>query len=159
MGNTRPISWILPNGNNGSLGVYTKREGEEDEKRHTIRYSKNEKSIFVDDQSKLADRNQSKKDSAIVFEEGVFWVDPRNKTLLKFLRIHPLLKKQFDEVDDAKEATKALEKDDLIIELKYHIKQMSIQNKKMELESIAAVLEMSIPKVKKKSSNLFQKPY
>jgi len=96
-----PLSFILPT-------RHTKRFpllyfDEETGINRELRYARNQKSIFVDEQ----DGNVILE--AVIFEDGFLMVRKNNQMLQKFLDHHPLKGLKFKEVDKEKDAEEELE--------------------------------------------------
>lgn len=91
-----------------------------------LRYARNQKSIFVDEQ----DDNVLME--PIIFEDGFLHVTKENQVLQKFLFLHPLNGKKFVEMDKAKDA--AAEVEDLMIEA-----DALVEAKKLSLEQLENV--------------------
>lgn len=91
-----------------------------------LRYARNQKSIFVDEQ----DNNVLME--PIIFEDGFLHVTKENQVLQKFLFLHPLNGKKFVEMDKAKDA--AAEVEDLMIEA-----DALVEAKKLSLEQLENV--------------------
>ena len=68
-----------------------------------LRYARNQKSPFEDDQDGNAILEP------IVFEDGFLYVRKENQILQKFLALHPENGSTFVEVDNEKDATKEVE--------------------------------------------------
>lgn len=95
--NKAPLSYSIPSRN-------TKRKSllwfdEETGLNRALRYSKNQKSIFEDEQDKNVILEP------IVFEDGLLFVPKENQILQKFLAHHPGLGTMFVEVDKEKDAS------------------------------------------------------
>jgi len=73
-----------------------------------LRYARNQKSCFVDEQDKNALLEP------IIFEDGFLYVPKENQVLQEFLHYHPLNGKKFVEVDKAKDAAEEVQ--DLMVE-------------------------------------------
>lgn len=96
-----PLSFILPT-------RHTKRFpllyfDEETGINRELRYARNQKSVFVDEQ----DGNVLLE--PVIFEDGFLMVRKNNQMLQKFLDLHPLNGLKFEEVDKEKDAEEELE--------------------------------------------------
>jgi hypothetical protein len=123
-----PLSYTIPSRN-------TKRSAllyfdEETGTNRSLRYARNQKSIFEDEQ----DGNVILE--PIIFEDGFLSVDKTNQVLQKFLSFHPLNGKAFVEVDNEKDATNIVESMDLELEAQILAKDLDIEM----LETIARVV-------------------
>ena len=96
-----PLSFILPT-------RHTKRFpllhfDEETGINRELRYARNQKSVFVDEQ----DGNVLVE--PVIFEDGFLMVRKENQMLQQFLQYHPLNGLKFEEVDKEKDASEELE--------------------------------------------------
>ncbi|QDP58962.1 MAG: hypothetical protein GOVbin1678_4 [Prokaryotic dsDNA virus sp.] len=96
-----PLSFILPT-------RHTKRFpllhfDEETGVNRELRYARNQKSVFVDEQ----DGNVLVE--PVIFEDGFLMVRKENQMLQQFLQYHPLNGLKFEEVDKEKDASEELE--------------------------------------------------
>ena len=108
MDDSIPSSYYIANRHtkNQKLQYYNKKTNTTS----ALRYSTNQKSILVE--------NQSKEEGSvilgyIVMENGMLFVPKENPTLQKFLAIHPHLNLKFREINHAEEAKKELADIDL----------------------------------------------
>ena len=101
MDGKRPISHSIQRAHSATSAMqyFNKRTG----KTHTMRWSTNQPSFFVENQSKNA---ADILDAEIVFEFGTLKVYQNNPNLQKFLRIHPLNGILFKEYDAVQESRK-----------------------------------------------------
>lgn len=123
-----PLSYSIPSRN-------TKRKSllwfdEETGVNRALRYSRNQKSIFEDEQ----DENVILE--PIVFEDGLLFVPKENQILQKFLSHHPGLGNMFIEVDKEKDASDDVSKLDLALEAQICAKELDIEM----LETISRVV-------------------
>jgi hypothetical protein len=95
-----------------------------------LRYSKNQKSIFEDDQDGNAILEP------IVFEDGLLFVPKENQVLQKFLAHHPGLGHMYVEVDKEKDASSLVESLDLALDAQLLAKELDIEM----LETVARVV-------------------
>lgn len=126
--NKAPLSYSIPSRN-------TKRKSllwfdEETGTNRALRYSKNQKSIFEDEQ----DGNVILE--PIVFQDGLLFVPKENQILQKFLAHHPGLGKMFVEVDKEKDASADVSNLDLSLDAQLAAKELDIEM----LETIARVV-------------------
>lgn len=96
----RPISYSIPRAHTSSnpMNYFNKRTN----KTHTMRWSTNQPSFFVENQSKNA---ADILDSEIVFDFGTLMVYANNPNLQKFLQIHPLngiLFKEYSAIEESR---------------------------------------------------------
>ena len=99
--NEAPLSYLLPtrHTNRFPLLKFNEETGENRE----LRYARNQKSIYVDEQDGNAIVEP------IIFEDGFLRVMKTNQVLQKFLDVHPLKGKRFEEVNYEKDAAKDVE--------------------------------------------------
>lgn len=100
MGEQRPITHSIQRAHSATSAMqyFNKRTG----KTHTMRWSTNQPSFFVENQSKNA---ADILDAEIVFEFGTLKVYQNNPNLQKFLHIHPLngiLFKEYSAVEESR---------------------------------------------------------
>lgn len=95
-----------------------------------LRYAKNQKSPFEDEQDGNAIMEP------IVFEDGFLNVDRTNQVLQKFLSIHPSRNMIFEEIDDAKDAAEELEIEELILDAQILARDLDLNM----LETVGRVL-------------------
>ncbi len=126
--NQAPLSYSIPSRN-------TKRKSllwfdEETGVNRALRYSKNQKSIFEDEQDKNVILEP------IVFEDGLLFVPKENQILQKFLAHHPGLGHMFVEVDKEKDASSDVDYLDLALDAQMSAKELDIEM----LETVARVV-------------------
>ena len=95
-----------------------------------LRYARNQKSPFEDEQDGSAILEP------IVFEDGMLYVPANNPVLQEFLHYHPMNGGKFVEVDDAKDAEEEVEMLNLEVEALVVASQMSID----QIETLSRVL-------------------
>lgn len=95
-----------------------------------LRYAKNQKSPFEDEQDGNAIMEP------IVFEDGFLAVERSNQVLQKFLELHPSRDMIFEEIDDAKDAAEELELEELILDAQLLARELDIKM----LETVSRVL-------------------
>lgn len=95
-----------------------------------LRYARNQKSPFEDDQDGNAILEP------VVFEDGFLMVDRTNQVLQEFLSYHPGNGMIFEEIDDAKDASEELEIEELILDAQLLARDLSIE----KLETVSRVL-------------------
>ena len=115
--NKAPLSYSIPS-------RHTKRKSllwfdEETGLNRTLRYSKNQKSIFEDEQDKNVILEP------IVFEDGLLFVPKENQILQKFLAHHPGLGNMFVEVDKEKDASTDVSQLDLSLDAQIAAKELA----------------------------------
>lgn len=126
--NKAPLSYSIPS-------RHTKRKSllwfdEETGMNRTLRYSRNQKSIFEDEQDKNVILEP------IVFEDGLLFVPKENQILQKFLAHHPGLGNMFVEVDKEKDASTDVSQLDLSLDAQIAAKELDIEM----LETVARVV-------------------
>jgi hypothetical protein len=123
-----PLSYTIPSRNSKrkSLLWFDEETGEN----KALRYAKNTKSVFEDEQDKNVILEP------IVFEDGMLFVPKQNQILQKFLSYHPSNGNMFEEVDKEKDASVDVESLDLALESQLIAKELSIEM----LETIARVV-------------------
>ena len=122
-----PLSTIIPAGGSPKKPIlyFDESQGINRE----IRYASNQKSIFVDEQDGLAQREH------IDFIDGLKVVPKTNPALQKFLHLHPLNGKLFEEINDEKDAADQLEQLDVAFQAESEARKLTIT----QLENIARV--------------------
>ena len=117
-----PLSLMIParSTRRTPLLYFDEEKGENRE----LRYAKNQRSVFVDEQ----DGNILME--AIVFEDGFLSVPKNNQVLQKFLELHPLNGRKFEEVDTEREARQEME--DLNLEVDALIEARNLTVSQME---------------------------
>ena len=95
-----------------------------------LRYARNQKSPFEDEQDGNAILEP------VVFEDGFLMVDRSNQVLQEFLSYHPGNGMIFEEIDDAKDAAEELEIEELILDAQLLARDLSIE----KLETVSRVL-------------------
>jgi hypothetical protein len=102
-----------------------------------LRYAKNQKSPFVDEQ----DGNVVL--DPVIFEDGMLTVSRTNQVLQQFLTMHPAFGKQFEEIDQAREAQEDVDMMNSEVDALILARQMTLQ----QLEMIGRVLFGDISKM------------
>lgn len=138
LGDIAPKSFIIKTGQKGDLLVFDKQNGYQ----RPIRHCKNEKSIFVDEQSEYA------LVSPIIFESGYLKVRPEEVSTKKFLDAHPSNKANggnlFEEVNDEMNALEDLEYEDLVVDLKALVREKQKEEDGLfEMQTLAASIKNS----------------
>lgn len=110
----QPLSFELKTGRDHDLIIFDDTPGIETNR--AIRHCKNEKSIFVDEQSKQAVV------SSIVFINGFLYTDPKDVITQDFLEAHPSKGKIFELIDDAADAKELVMDEELILDIKQAIR-------------------------------------
>tara|TARA_R110000737_G_scaffold16084_3_gene33091 strand:- start:775 stop:1518 length:744 start_codon:yes stop_codon:yes gene_type:complete len=123
-----PLSYTIPSRNTkrSSLLHFDEKTGQN----RSMRYAKNQKSIFEDEQ----DGNILLE--PIIFEDGFLRVPKENQILQKFLAHHPLIGHSFVEVDKEKDASLDVDEMDLSLEAQILAKDLELEM----LETIARVV-------------------
>ena len=96
-----------------------------------LRYSRNQKSPFMDEQDEHAIVEP------IVFEDGILRVDKHNTLLNKFLELHPQRGMVFEEVDFERDADSAIDK------INYEIDAL-IAAKSLPIEKMEAICRVAL---------------
>lgn len=102
-----------------------------------LRYAKNQKSPFVDEQ----DGNVVL--DPVIFEDGMLSVSRTNQVLQQFLTMHPAFGKQFEEINQAREAQEDVDMMNAEVDALILARQMTLQ----QLEMIGRVLFGDISKM------------
>ena len=101
LNDTAPLSFMLPTRHTKRFPIL--HFNEETGVNRELRYSPNQKSIYVDEQ----DENVILE--AIIFEDGLLHVRKNNQVLQDFLTLHPLNGVKFEEINKEKDAGKDVE--------------------------------------------------
>lgn len=138
-----PKTFLLKTGRNNDLLIFDPEEGVN----RAIRFAPNERSIFVDEQSDFANVKP------IIFESGYLQTKDTDVNLQAFLDSHPGNKANgggiFELVDPEKDAREANKKEDLILDIKFAVRQKEKQKDGVfALETVAAVLKGNIADVR-----------
>ena len=126
--NKAPLSCIIPSRHSQRNPILY--FDEEKGYNRALRYARNQKSCFEDEQDGSAIVEP------IIFEEGMLRVPKNNPVLQEFLHYHPLNGKKFIEVDYAKDATAEVEKLNIEVDALIEAKSLTIE----QLETIGRVL-------------------
>jgi len=123
-----PLSYTIPSRNTkrSSLLYFDEETGTN----RSLRYAKNQKSIFEDEQDGTAILEP------IIFEDGFLRVSKENQVLQKFLAYHPQNGKSFIEVDREKDASVDVNQLDLALEAQLMAKDLDVEM----LETVARVV-------------------
>ncbi len=130
-----PLSYMLPTRHTKRFPIL--HFDEETGINRPLRYSSNQKSIFEDEQ----DSNVILE--AIIFEDGLLHVSKRNQLLQKFLSLHPLNGKHFEEIDNEKDAAKDVEVLNLEVDALVEARSLSVD----QLVEVAKVLFGDVTKM------------
>jgi len=127
-GDVAPLCFMLSSNHNKrtSLLYYDEEKGIN----RPLRYAKNQKSPFQDEQDGNAILEP------VVFEDGFLNVDRSNQILQKFLHYHPGNGMIFEEIDHKKDAAEQIEKDDLVLDAQILARGLDISM----LETVSRVL-------------------
>ena len=123
-----PLAYFIPTRNSTSYSLLY--YDEEKNENRALRYAKNQKSPFEDEQ----DGNTILE--AVVFEDGFLSVPRSNPVLQEFLHYHPMNGKEFVEVNSEKDAEADLEALNIQADALVAAKSLSIE----ELENISRVV-------------------
>ena len=123
-----PLSYMLPTRHTARFPLlhFDEETGENRE----LRYARNQKSIYVDEQDWNAILEP------IIFEDGFLRVPKQNQVLQSFLDIHPMNGIRFVEVDYEKDAATQVEQLNVEVDALIAAKSLDIA----QLENIARVL-------------------
>jgi len=126
--NRAPLSCIIPSRNSprSPLLYFDEEKGYN----RALRYAKNQKSCFEDEQDGTAIIEP------VIFEDGMLRVPKSNPVLQEFLHYHPMNGKRFIEVDYGKDAAQEIEKLNVEVDALIEAKSLSLD----ELENIGRVL-------------------
>ena len=123
-----PLSFMLPTQNSRRFALMHFDEGTGTNRE--LRYARNQKSPFVDEQDGNAILEP------VIFEDGLLYVGKENQVLQKFLHYHPLNGVKFEEINKAKDATE--EVDYLLVQADALIEAKSLSIE--QLENVCRVL-------------------
>ena len=123
-----PIAFMIPGrgSRNQPLLYWDEEKGEN----RVLRYARNQKSPFEDEQDGNAIVEP------IVFEDGLLRVPRTNPVLQKFLDIHPMNGGRFEEVNEERNAEEQVEKMNLEVDALIECKSLTLD----QLESMARVM-------------------
>ena len=123
-----PLSFMLPtrNSRRSPLLWFDEERGEN----RALRYARNQKSPFEDEQDGNAIVEP------VIFEDGFLVVNRTNQVLQKFLEYHPLYGKYFVLVDNEKDAEEEMESLAVEVDALIEARQLSID----QMESICRVM-------------------
>ena len=127
-GEVAPLSYMLPTRHTARFPLL--HFDEETGQNRPLRYARNQKSPFLDEQDDNAILEP------IVFEDGFLSVPKNNQVLQEFLHIHPMNGKRFSEVDHEKDATEQVERLNVEVDALIAAKQLDIS----QVENVARVL-------------------
>ncbi|NND95452.1 MAG: hypothetical protein HKN45_11350 [Flavobacteriales bacterium] len=150
--NAAPLTRIIKVGSDGNLTHFDEKKGYN----RAIRHCPNEKSIFLDEQSKFA------KLEPLIFETGYLRIPPTAEHTKKFLKYSPENVINggtvFEIVDEELAAGDALSMDDLIMDLKTEIREKAKEKDGIhDLVALAATIEGSYVTVKDKPVSALRK--
>ncbi len=123
-----PLSFMLPTQNSRRFALM--HFDEDTGTNRELRYARNQKSPFVDEQDGNAILEP------VIFEDGLLHVPKENQVLQKFLHYHPLNGVKFEEINKAKDATE--EVDYLLVQADALIEAKSLSIE--QLENVCRVL-------------------
>jgi len=123
-----PLSFMLPTQNSRRFALM--HFDEDTGTNRELRYARNQKSPFVDEQDGNAILEP------VIFEDGLLYVGKENQVLQKFLHYHPLNGLKFEEINKAKDATE--EVDYLLVQADALIEAKSLSLE--QLENVCRVL-------------------
>lgn len=126
--NVAPLSYMIPTRNTSRFPLLW--FDEETGQNRALRYARNQKSVFEDEQDGNAIIEP------IVFEDGFLHVDKTNQILQKFLELHPLNGTRFVVVDTEKDATQEMETLNVEVDALIEARKLSIE----QLETVTRVI-------------------
>lgn len=146
LGDGTPISAIVKTGSSGTLLTFDKTL----QHNRAIRHCRNEKSIYIDEQSKFAVVDP------IIFEYGYFKTLATDVTTQNFLDASPENKANggsiFEIVDEEQVAEDSLDREDLVADLRMAVREKQEEEDGLyELQAIASVIQDSHVKASKLS--------
>lgn len=146
-GDLAPLSYNLKSGSKGNLLVWDEESGTN----RAIRHCRNEKTIFIDEQSEHA------LVEPVIIEKGYLTVPARETITQDFLDIHPGNVANggnvFEEVNEDKQAEEQIEREDLILDLKNAVREKQKDEEGIyELQALVATLKGSAAIASKMSS-------
>jgi len=123
-----PLSFMLPTRHSRRFPLlwFDEEKGEN----RTLRYARNQRSPFEDEQ----DGNVIME--PIIFEDGFLFVPKNNPVLQKFLYYHPLNGKRFEEVNEEKDASEQVSQLNFEVDALIEARKLSVE----QVETIARVL-------------------
>tara|TARA_R110000824_G_scaffold22084_11_gene81398 strand:- start:28 stop:780 length:753 start_codon:yes stop_codon:yes gene_type:complete len=123
-----PLSFMLPtrNSRRSPLLWFDEERGEN----RALRYARNQKSPFEDEQDGNAIVEP------VIFDDGFLHVDRTNQVLQQFLELHPLYGKYFVRVNKEQDASEQMESLNVEVDALIEARQLSLE----ELENICRVM-------------------
>jgi len=123
-----PLSFMLPtrNSRRSPLLWFDEERGEN----RALRYARNQKSPFEDEQDGNAIVEP------VIFDDGFLHVPRTNQILQKFLEYHPLYGKHFVQVNKEKDASKEMESLNVEVDALIEARQLSLE----QLENLCRVM-------------------
>lgn len=125
-----PLTFELACGRNRRLAIFDEKKGT----KRAIRHCPNEPSIFIDEQSEYAVV------SPIIFERGTLVVKREDQLTQKFLLAHPKFGKKFVELDREQEATRDINYEDQVLDIKTEIRKVAKEDPSLIKAVTASVL-------------------
>lgn len=140
----QPLTFELKSGRDHDLIVFDDTPGVETNR--AIRHCKNEKSIFVDEQSDKAVVNN------IIFTNGTLMTEAQDVITQDFLNAHPSNGKLFEMIDDAADARQVVDEEELILDIKQAIRNKAKEkNGEETLRVVVSVLISDVSRASKMS--------
>jgi hypothetical protein len=123
-----PLSFMLPtrNSRRSPLLWFDEERGEN----RALRYARNQKSPFEDEQDGNAIVEP------VIFDDGFLFAPRTNQVLQKFLELHPLYGKHFVQVNKEKDASKEMESLNVEVDALIEARQLSLE----QLENLCRVM-------------------
>lgn len=124
-----PLSYMLPTRNSKRFSLL--HFDEEKGINRALRYARNQKSPFEDEQDK-----ENIIIEPIIFEDGFLSVPRTNQVLQEFLHYHPLNGKHFEEINEEKDAVDDMKSLNIEVDALIQARQLSLQ----QLENVCRVI-------------------
>ena len=123
-----PLAFMLPTKNSSRYPLM--HFDEEQNVNRALRYARNQKSPFEDEQDGNAILEP------IIFEDGFLHVPKNNPVLQSFLHYHPMNGSHFEEIDNERDAQEDVEELNLEVDALIEARQMSLE----QVENVSRVL-------------------
>ena len=123
-----PLAFMLPTKNSSRYPLM--HFDEEQNVNRALRYARNQKSPFEDEQDGNAILEQ------IIFEDGFLHVPKNNPVLQSFLHYHPMNGSHFEEINNERDAQEDVEELNLEVDALIEARQMSLE----QVENVSRVL-------------------
>ena len=152
------LSFELKTGRDNNLTVYDEKE----DVLRAIKHCPNEKSLYVDQQSKHSVVEP------IIFVNGIYHVPKKRAQTQDFLLMHPSRGIIFELVDEGKDAQELLDVEDLILDMKAEVRKRAKKEGGIEeirvlvgvlTNDVAHAAQMSAPELKVAMYDLIESNY